>query len=349
MLCKFQGAISPLTTICNGRPPVAAPTTSGQVLGFHGSVIQRPPGRSRRAVATATTVGQASPGLEEEAQHQAAGLPQDEMQWTKQWYAVAVENLTDPSRPAPIQLLGQDLVLWRDGAGEWRCFQDRCPHRAAPLSEGKIWEDGTLMCSYHGWRFDSSGACTRIPQAASAEAEALACRSHRACAVAHPTKVAQGIVFVWGEGGPGAEAESETAPLPVDPLLAEAEGEPANVFRCNAPSSVNWPLCLEIWGKEHVDMLLKYFLAWCGYALGCCGSLLCLLPCSILFLSHPTVSFHIWKFECVPLRGAIKPACLLNIRCNTGEILKVHYLSDFLPCLTLGVSRTEVKYQKDPS
>jgi nitrite reductase/ring-hydroxylating ferredoxin subunit len=41
-----------------------------------------------------------------------------------------------------------------------------CSHffRLAPLSEGRIESDGTLQCSYHGWRFNSEGKCTEIPQ-----------------------------------------------------------------------------------------------------------------------------------------------------------------------------------------
>lgn len=100
-------------------------------------------------------------------------------------------------------------------------MEDRCPHRAAPLSEGRVWTDGTLMCSYHGWRFEGSGACVAIPQASSAEAEAAACTAPRPpCAVAHPIREAQGILFVFGEGGPAGAAASEQAAVPIDPYLA---------------------------------------------------------------------------------------------------------------------------------
>jgi nitrite reductase/ring-hydroxylating ferredoxin subunit len=167
------------------------------------------------------------------APSETAPAPQQQpFSWSKQWYAVAVADLTDPSRPAPLQLLGRSLVLWRDGAGDWRCFEDRCPHRAAPLSEGKIWEDGTLMCSYHGWRFQGGGACVRVPQAASPFAEQTACASQRSCASAHPVKQAQGLIFVWGEAGAEAAAEAELAPLPVDQLLAAAEGAAQNCGGC---------------------------------------------------------------------------------------------------------------------
>jgi nitrite reductase/ring-hydroxylating ferredoxin subunit len=83
-------------------------------------------------------------------------------QWTKQWYPVAVVDFLDPSRPHAMQLLGKDIVLWRDGSGKWRCFEDFCPHRLAPLSEGRVEPDGTLLCAYHAWRFDSEGNCVSI-------------------------------------------------------------------------------------------------------------------------------------------------------------------------------------------
>ncbi len=81
--------------------------------------------------------------------------------WTKQWYPVAVIDHLDASYPHKIQLLGKDLVLWRDRNNKWRCFDDVCPHRLVPLSEGRIESDGTLLCAYHAWRFDGKGNCVK--------------------------------------------------------------------------------------------------------------------------------------------------------------------------------------------
>ena len=58
--------------------------------------------------------------------------------WHRQWYPMMVVEDADPKAPHATQLLGMDLVLWRDKAGAWRCFEDRCPHRLAALSEGRI-------------------------------------------------------------------------------------------------------------------------------------------------------------------------------------------------------------------
>ena len=57
-------------------------------------------------------------------------------------------------------------------------------------AEGRIEpSDGTLMCSYHGWRFGGDGKCTNVPQSLDAKANAAACASPRSCAIGHPTQV----------------------------------------------------------------------------------------------------------------------------------------------------------------
>jgi len=43
-------------------------------------------------------------------------------------------------RPHAITVLGRDLVVWRDQQGDWRAFDDVCPHRLAPLSGRSFWE-----------------------------------------------------------------------------------------------------------------------------------------------------------------------------------------------------------------
>jgi phenylpropionate dioxygenase-like ring-hydroxylating dioxygenase large terminal subunit len=57
---------------------------------------------------------------------------------------------------------GVPRVLWRDGAGRAAMLEDRCPHRGAPLSQGRVC-DGAITCPYHGWRFDGAGRCLAMP------------------------------------------------------------------------------------------------------------------------------------------------------------------------------------------
>ncbi len=61
-------------------------------------------------------------------------------------------------------------------------------------AEGRIEpSDGTLMCSYHGWRFQGDGQCTDIPQALDEKSNAIACANQRSCAIARPTKVCSSL------------------------------------------------------------------------------------------------------------------------------------------------------------
>ncbi|MBA0846608.1 hypothetical protein Goshw_004513 [Gossypium schwendimanii] len=138
--------------------------------------------------------------------------------WKDHWYPVSLVEDLDPTLPTPFQLLGRDLVLWFDKSkNQWVAFDDKCPHRLAPLSEGRLDENGHLQCSYHGWSFDGCGSCTRIPQAASQGPEARAVQSPRACATVFPTMVSQGLLFVWPDEN-GQERASATKPpmLPDD-------------------------------------------------------------------------------------------------------------------------------------
>ncbi|MCL9762459.1 aromatic ring-hydroxylating dioxygenase subunit alpha [Frankia sp. AiPa1] len=76
------------------------------------------------------------------------------------WHPVALAaELGDA--PLRVRLLGEPWVVARLGA-TLTAFADRCPHRFAPLSAGRV-EAGELVCAYHGWRFDSAGACTAVP------------------------------------------------------------------------------------------------------------------------------------------------------------------------------------------
>jgi phenylpropionate dioxygenase-like ring-hydroxylating dioxygenase large terminal subunit len=54
---------------------------------------------------------------------------QDLFDWYQQWYPVAATEYLKHDQPNKIQLLNMDLVLWRDAEGNWRCFEDLCPHR----------------------------------------------------------------------------------------------------------------------------------------------------------------------------------------------------------------------------
>ena len=80
------------------------------------------------------------------------------------WYPVLpAASLQD--NPHGFELLGQKVVLWRDEAGMVAAVRDRCCHRSAQLSGGVV-DAGHIRCPYHGWAFDGTGTCVKVPQLA---------------------------------------------------------------------------------------------------------------------------------------------------------------------------------------
>jgi phenylpropionate dioxygenase-like ring-hydroxylating dioxygenase large terminal subunit len=138
------------------------------------------------------------------------------------WYPVYYVEDLDKTQPTPFTLLDRDLVIWWDAqAQEWRAFDDKCPHRLARLSEGRIAEDGLLECPYHGWAFTGSGTCDRIPQQLP---DAKAEISRRACVKSLPTTVEQGLLFIY----PGTATRAINTPVPIIPVAISSAGKPSN-------------------------------------------------------------------------------------------------------------------------
>jgi phenylpropionate dioxygenase-like ring-hydroxylating dioxygenase large terminal subunit len=78
------------------------------------------------------------------------------------WYAtVPLSAIADG--PAPFRIMGEDIVLFLDEAGEPAALLDRCCHRTAKLSKGWC-NKGEIVCGYHGWRYNRTGQVTLVPQ-----------------------------------------------------------------------------------------------------------------------------------------------------------------------------------------
>jgi phenylpropionate dioxygenase-like ring-hydroxylating dioxygenase large terminal subunit len=148
--------------------------------------------------------------LDEQTVTTSNDLPTSEQfNWEKQWYPIAVEKFTDKNKTHPMMLLGNDIVLWYSN-GQWRVFEDSCPHRGVPLSEGRVEKNGELLCAYHAWTFDGEGECTSIPQTPSVEKEQAILPN--ACVHSYPTQVRQGLIWAWAmKGAPGSDVAIEAA------------------------------------------------------------------------------------------------------------------------------------------
>ena len=88
------------------------------------------------------------------------GTPAGEMLRRYWWPVGFTEELT--TKPVPVRILGEDLVLFRDGTGQAGLMDACCPHRGASLTLGRAEEQG-LRCCYHGWLFAADGQCLEQP------------------------------------------------------------------------------------------------------------------------------------------------------------------------------------------
>jgi phenylpropionate dioxygenase-like ring-hydroxylating dioxygenase large terminal subunit len=78
------------------------------------------------------------------------------------WYVAGWSHHFAEDRPVARTMLGEPIVLYRTDEGRVVALEDRCCHRLAPLSKGRI-EGDDLRCMYHGLKFAPSGQCVEIP------------------------------------------------------------------------------------------------------------------------------------------------------------------------------------------
>lgn len=78
------------------------------------------------------------------------------------WWPIALAKDIKSDKVYARTVLGTPLVLFRANNNSIAVLPDRCPHRHAPLSLGKV-HHGEIECPYHGWRFNQQGWCTQVP------------------------------------------------------------------------------------------------------------------------------------------------------------------------------------------
>ena len=87
--------------------------------------------------------------------------PIDPVLWDD-WHPVTASAGLATGAMQPVRLLEQELIVWRGSDGAVHAWDDRCPHRGARLSLGRVARD-RVVCAYHGWQFDGGGACRLQP------------------------------------------------------------------------------------------------------------------------------------------------------------------------------------------
>ena len=76
--------------------------------------------------------------------------------------ALAAELAEPDGPPIRVQVLGEELVAFRDTQGRVGLIEPHCAHRGANLFFGRN-EAGGIRCIYHGWKYDATGRCVEMP------------------------------------------------------------------------------------------------------------------------------------------------------------------------------------------
>jgi len=119
--------------------------------------------------------------------------------------------------PVRIRLLGENLIAFRTTSGDVGLVQNACPHRGASMFFGRNEEEG-LRCVYHGWKFDTTGACVDMP---SEPAESNF--KNKVRTVAYPCRERNGIV--WAYMGPRSADNLPGLPDLEANMLGEGEAD----------------------------------------------------------------------------------------------------------------------------
>ena len=119
---------------------------------------------------------------------------------TEHWYIAALSREITRT-PFRRTILEQPIAFYRKEDGGVVALFDRCPHRSYPLSRGEVKGDA-LVCGYHGFTFEPTGACSSVPGQTNVP--------RAACVRSYP--VAESGAFVWIWMGDPANADPATIP-----------------------------------------------------------------------------------------------------------------------------------------
>lgn len=179
------------------------------------------------------------------------GTPCGEM-LRRYWWPIGFSELvTEKQTPTKVRLLGEDFVLFRDGARRLGLLELHCSHRGTSLEFGRV-EDQGIRCCYHGWLYDVAGRCLEQP--------AEPAESTFKDRILHPAYRVQEIAgFIFAYLGP------DPAPLlPRYDLFLEENGERvigAGTEYCNwlqrAENSVDQTHLVALHAPEYPQMALK--------------------------------------------------------------------------------------------
>ena len=109
-----------------------------------------------------------------------------------QWYAILPSKAVKKGKITGVTRLNLRLAVFRDSEGKPGCVADRCTHRGAALSIGKV-KGNCLQCPFHGLEFDAEGKCCFIPaNGKSSKADISRYNVH-----SYAVREKYGIIYLW--------------------------------------------------------------------------------------------------------------------------------------------------------
>jgi len=159
-----------------------------------------------------------------------AGTPMGNLM--RQYWLPALLSTELPNEDGPplrLRLLGEDMIAFRATSGAVGVIQNACPHRGASMFFGRNEEEG-LRCVYHGWKFDTTGACVDMPSEPAESNFKSKVRTK-----AYPTQERNGVVWLY------MGARTTPPPLPnLEPNMVDGTVRFGKVLR-----ECNWMQALE--------------------------------------------------------------------------------------------------------
>lgn len=126
------------------------------------------------------------------------------------WYVAAFSHDLAVQQPMARRICNRPVVLFRTASGRCAALEDRCSHRAMPLSVNGRCFGETIRCGYHGFEFDADGTCVRIPSQAQIP--------ERAGIRRYPLVERDGLLWIWmGRAEAADEGKIPAHPHHVDP------------------------------------------------------------------------------------------------------------------------------------
>lgn len=136
------------------------------------------------------------------------------------WYLAALSSEIKAGAMLRRILFEEAIVLGRTKEGAPFALRDVCPHRAAPLSGGRLCEiagAAAVECPYHAWAFRASdGKCASVPALASDDKRDPSTIGVRR----YLLHEANGLVWIYrGEGAPETPAPDIGLPASYNPNM----------------------------------------------------------------------------------------------------------------------------------